>query len=300
MGYGTVYTNGVIAVKERQLLGEKLLRLASMTAEEALRTLSESGFGAGGGDDPVLAEERALDAFIREYAPTQADRAYFLAPRDFHNLKALYKAEKLGSDPAPMLAPEGMWQMAELEAMLAQKKPPVPDIAEDATGAEIGAAFDRAMYAYLFRACARRGDLKKLLRARVDMTNILTACRVSDMGALDSFYIPGGALKKEQFEAAFSSDAEARESAFSGTPYREFYAACLGAARPPYTGAERLLESFEEKSYSERRFGLEGREPFLYYVFRRRAEIRNVRVILVSLRAGVPSSEIEKRLAGVK
>ena len=141
--YGTVYTNGVIAVKERQLLGEKLLRFPGMTAEEVLRVLAESGFGTGG-EDPLRTEERALDAFIREYAPTQADRAYFLVPRDFHNLKALYKAEKLAADPAPMLGPEGLWSVDRLKEMLAKKQPPVPAIGEDATGAAIGAAFDRA------------------------------------------------------------------------------------------------------------------------------------------------------------
>ncbi len=297
MGYGTVYTNGVIAVKEGQLLGEKLLRFPDMTEGEVLRALSESGFGTGS-EDPVLAEERALDAFIREYAPTQADRAYFLAPRDFHNLKALYKAQRLGVDPAPMLAPWGLWEEGELREMLAQNKPPVPRVREDAAGAEIGAAFDGAMYAYLFRVCAKRGDLKKLLRMRVDMTNILTACRVQDMGATDELFLAGGTLKKEQFP--LPGEGEKSEHAFDGTPYRAFYNACLAAGKPPYTGAERILESFEEQSYFGRRFGLDGREPFLYYVFRRRAEIRNVRMILVSLRAGVPPKEIEKRLTGVK
>ena len=60
------------------------------------------------------------------------------------------------------------------------------------------------------------------------------------------------------------------------------------------------MESYEEEMFFRRRFGLEGREPFLYYVFRRRAEIRNVRTVLVALKAGVAAAEIEKRLVGVK
>ncbi len=295
----TVYTNGVIAVKERQLLGEKLSRFPAMTEEEVLRALSESGFGAGGGD-PVLAEERALDAFIREYAPSEADRAYFFAPRDFHNLKALKKAELLSEDPSPMLAPEGLRSVEKLKEMLEEGTPPVPEIEEGATGAEIGAAFDRAMYSYLFRLFRLRRDLTKLLRMRVDMTNILTAFRARDFDAAKELFLPGGSCKEETLRGIFSEDAEKRERALSGTPYAAFYAACLAAGKPPFTGAERLLESFEEKFYAERRFGLEGREPFLYYVFRRRGEIRNVRTVLTALRAGASQAEIEKRLVGGK
>ncbi len=299
MGYSTTYTNGVIAVKERQLLGEKLLRFPGMTAEEVLRALSESGFGQGGGD-PVAAEELALDGFIREYAPTEADRAYFLAPRDFHNLKARYKAKALGVDPAGMLAPEGLWTQEVLDKMLEENKPPVPEIGEGATSAEIGAAFDNAMYEYLFRVCGRRSNLRKLLAARADMTNILTACRAKDAEEAEKLSVAGGTLKEQWLADFFSGDGERREGALAGTPYEAFYAACLSAGKPPFTEAERLLESYEEEMFFRRRFGLEGREPFLYYVFRRRAEIRNVRTVLVALKAGVAAAEIEKRLVGVK
>lgn len=296
MGYATVYTNGVIAVKEGRLLGDKIYLLPAMREEEARRVLAESGFGSG--DDPVAEEEAALDTFIREYAPTAADKAYFLAPRDFHNWKALEKAKRLGVDPAPMLAPTGLMEIGELEERLHAGKPPVPALSAEASGAEIGAAYDNAMYGYLFRVCAKRPPLKRLLRARVDMTNILTACRAQTRDDAEKFRIAGGTLAKEQFFAIVSQDPEARAGALAGTPYREFYKACL--TEPPFTAAERRMESFEEKYFSGRRYGLEGREPFLYYVFRRRAEIRNVRAVLASLRAGVRAEEIEKRLTGGK
>ena len=101
----TLYTNGVIAVKEKQLLGEKLLRFPEMTVQEVFRALSESGFGGDGQDAEALcrAEEGVLDAFIREYGPTKAELTYLLAPRDFHNAKALCKAKRLNKDAEAML-----------------------------------------------------------------------------------------------------------------------------------------------------------------------------------------------------
>ncbi len=295
MGYGTAYTNGVIAVKEKQLLGEKLLRFPGMTAEEVFRALAESGFGAGG-DDPVAAEEASLDGFIREYAPDHAHAAYFLLPRDFHNMKALVKAKLLSADPSPMLAPVGFQTVEELREQI-EKDPPVPwEQLEQATGAEIGAAFDAAMYARLFRVC-RRANLRTLLKVRVDLTNILTACRASDAEEAEKFFLAGGTLARERLFAGIFPEEEKRE-AFNDALCEEFRKACLSAGKTPYTGAERILESFEEKFFFARRFGLEGRELFLYYVFRRRAEIRNVRMILVCLQAGVSAAEIEKRLVG--
>lgn len=298
MGHNTAYINGVIAVKEKSLLGEKLLRFCEMTAEEVLRTLAESGFGADAGG--VAEEERALDAFIREYAPTEADRAYFLAPRDFHNLKALYKAARTGADPAPMLGPEGLYPIRELETILTQKRPPMPEIEGDASGEQVGAAFEKAMFSHLFCVCGRRGILKKLLIARADMTNLLTAFRAGEWARAEALFVGGGTIEKAQWDAVFSEDPAVRAHALAGTPYEAFYAACLAAGKTPYTDAERMLESFEEQFFYEKRFGLEGRESFLYYVFRRRAEIRNVRTVLVCLKAGVPAKQIKRRLAGVQ
>lgn len=307
------YTNGAIAVKEKLLLGEKLLRFTEMTAEEVLRALHEGGFGSGAeaydGESLCGAEERALDAFIREYAPSQAELIYLLAPRDFHNAKAICKAEKLGTEVENMLAPEGLIPVAELSAAIkngeysslgkelgeAVKK---VSESEDITGAEIGSEFDSAMYKYLSAKCKRR-LLKKLLSGRADRTNILTAMRSVEREFAEKLYVGGGRLKNSELARIFEADKA--ENALNDTPGKDFYKLCLSAKEKglPFTEAERALESFEAEYFSQRRYELEGREPFLYYVFRRRAEISNVRIILVCLNAGLPAQDIKKRLRAV-
>ncbi len=303
MTFDTTFTNGVIAVKEKQLLGEKVFRFPELTVGEVVRALSESGFGGGeSSPDAIYAyEQGVLDDFIRTYAPGEAEKNFFLAPRDFHNLKALYKAERLGRSADGMLAPAGMRSIDELKTMLAEKKG-LPEIGDDATGAEIGAAFDRAEFQYLFRACALRPILKKLLRARADMTNLLTAFRASSMEEAESLFLQGGKLKKEDLMRVFSEDPERRAHAPAKFPYAEFYGACAAAKEKglPLTDAERMKEEFETRFFFEKRFALSGKEPFLYYVFRRKAEISNVRTVLICLNAGVSAREIGKRLFGVK
>ncbi len=300
MTLDTTFTNGVIAVKEKQLLGEKLLRFPEMETGEVLRALSESGFGGGESEPDAVCshEERVLDDFILTYAPSEADKAFFLAPRDFHNLKALEKAKRLGVSAENMLAPEGLYTVGELQKGVL----PVPEIAEEATGAEIGAAYDGAMFSYLFKVCRLRPVLKKFLAMRADMTNILTAFRAADAQQAERLFLRGGKLGKKELSLLFAEDAVTREHALDKTPYAAFYRECLAAREKgdPFTAAERMKGTFEAKYFFDKKYNLQGKEPFLYYVFRRRAEIANVRTVLVCLRAGVDAREIGKRLVGVE
>ena len=311
-----IYTNGVIAVKERSLLGDKILRFTEMTAEEVLRALHESGFGSGAesteGEALCEAEERSLDAFIREYAPSLTELGFLLSPRDFHNAKALIKAAKLNADAEKLLAPEGLVAVADILAAISKQdysllSGELANAVRDAfekenlTGAEIGAIFDVALYKHLHALCKWRKVLKKLLAGRADRLNILTAMRSSDREFAEKLFVGGGTLGKKEFDLIFSEDKEVSAKALDKTAYKQFYAQCFAAKEKglPFTEAERALESFEAEHFAERRFELEGREPFLYYVFRRRAEIQNVRIILVCLNAGLSAQDIKRRLRAV-
>ena len=282
----SVYTNGVIAVKEKQLLGDKLLRFIEMTADEALRSLKESGFGVSSedGEEMCRAEESALDAFIREYAPSDCELIYLLAPRDFHNAKAICKAERLKTDAEKLLTFEGLIKLSELIAAIRNADfkflgeelgGAVKEVLEreDITGAEIGAVFDRALFAHLSKSCAKNRVLKKLIARRADCTNILTAMRSGDREFAGKLYLKGGSLKTEALDRIFDENAERAARAMDGTPYAGFYRLCLDAKEKgqPFTEAERALESSEAEYFAEKRFELEGKQPFLYYVFRRRA-----------------------------
>ena len=59
-----------------------------------------------------------------------------------------------------------------------------------------------------------------------------------------------------------------------------------------------MLESFETDFFAEKPYELSGQGTFLYYIFRRRAENENVRIVFVCLRAGLSEAEIKKRLRG--
>ena len=320
------FTNGVIAVKEKSLLQDRILKLCDTGAEEALRTLTECGFGKGADVNSVYefeklisADSQAIDGFIREYAPSQTELEYLFAARDFHNAKAVVKAHCLNTEVESMLAPEGLIPVAQITQCVSEAKfSSLGKILGEATakayaaltdtenkgvsGAEIGVIFERALFEYLFSVCGKNRTLKKLLTAKADMTNILTALRSESYDEAEKFFIEGGNLKKEQLEKLFEQDTEKRSRALHGTPYADFLALCLAdkGAGLPLTQAERVMESYEAKFFSARKYELDKREPFLYYVFRRRAENANVRILFVCLLAGMGEREIKARLRAVQ
>lgn len=323
MAIDVLYTNGVIAAREKYLLKDKIAKLCETDAEEALRQLTDSGFGKGAEigsayeyETLISADEKSIDEFIREYAPSEAEAAYLLAPRDFHNAKALVKAHFLGLDEEKLLAPEGLVPVSVLSQCIREEKYDLLGeelggavkaaaelFAEDAnavSGAEIGIIFEKALYARLVKACARNGLLKKLIEAKADMTNILTALRAQDAEYAAKCYV-GGTLREKQLEKLFCEDTEKAMHALDGTPYAVFLAKCLEekSVGKPMTQAERLLESYETEYFSAKKYELVKNQPFLYYVFRRRAENENVRILFVCLLAGMRDNEIKRRLRAI-
>lgn len=317
MAKNLLYTNGVIAAREKYLLKDKILKLCEGGAEETFRTLTESGFGKGAEvgsvydfEKLVTADEQSIDEFIREYAPSQAEQAYLLSERDFHNAKAILKAYCLHLEIEKLLAPEGLIPVrtitdcikesnyAPLGAALSEAVEKAAKLFEsegDVSGAEIGIIFEKARFKHLVKTCSRNGVLKKLITVRADMTNILTALRSTESEYAQKSYVEGGKLTVKQLDKLFSDNPA---KALEGTPYSEFLKKCLKdkAAGLPLTDAERVFESYETEFFAQRKYELEKAQPFLYYVFRRRAENANVRILFVCLLAGMREVDIKKRL----
>ncbi|MGN0813587.1 MAG: V-type ATPase subunit [Candidatus Coproplasma sp.] len=321
MAIDVLYTNGVIAAMEKYLLKDKILKLCETDAESALRSICDSGFGKGAEvvsaydyEQLLSADERAIDAFIREYSPTEAEKAYLLAPRDFHNAKALVKARYLDLDEQKLLAPEGLIPVSVISKCVKEEDySPLGAELGDAvkaaaelfcadvngvSGSEVGCIFEKALYSYLSKSCRKNRLLAKLIAAKADMTNILTALRSPDEDYAANRYVGGGTLDLKKLEKLFGDDAEKAAHSLDDTPYAHFCAKCFedkNAGRP-MTQAERLLESYETEYFSAKKYELVNNQPFLYYVFRRRAENENVRILFVCLLAGLSDSEIKNRL----
>ena len=197
----TTYTNGVIAVKEKSLLKEKIFRLCEVGIDEAFRMLLESGFGGMATENLyqyeqlIDAETSALDTFINTYAPSQAECVYFLLPRDFHNAKALIKAKFLGENADKMLAPNGLFDVETLKNCVQNGNykniDDCPELAkacqesedvlqEQPLGMKVGEIFEKYLYQALYVRVKKNRTLRNLLAIKADMTNVLIAFRSKD------------------------------------------------------------------------------------------------------------------------
>lgn len=323
MAKDVVYTNGVIAVREQSLLGGKISKLCEATADEAFRSVVESGFGRGADAQSVLefekllfADGRELDAFIREYAPTPADSAYFLVPRDFHNAKAAFKAIYADGNFKEMQAPAGLIDADEIYAAIKENDftslyDGLKEACEDAselfsdedkpvTGTKLGVLFESAKNKRLLKVCGKNGFLKKLITARADMTNILTAMRVKTPECAAENFVSGGTVGFEKLQKLTGAEPERAAALFDGTPYADFVKACLEAKAEgkPCTKAELMRDNLETDFLGAHRYELKKSQPFLYYVLRRRAENANLRIIFVCLMAGMDEADVKARLRG--
>lgn len=319
MAKDVLYTNGVIAAREKYLLNDKISKLCDSDAEEAFRTLTENGFGKNAEaadvydyEKLVAADEADIDGFIREYAACRADAEYLLSPRDFHNAKAAVKARFLKADLDGMLAPEGLIPVGTIVNCVNEEtyEPLGKELGDAvkeatglfadgaATGAETGIIFEKALYRHLTVSCSKNGVLKKLLAAKADMTNILTAMRSSDADHAAKCYLEGGKLSEKQLSRLFSEDKEKAKESFKGTPYYGFVKKCFADKEKnlPLTSAEKVCESYEAEFFSAKKYELEKTQPFLYYVFRRRVENANARILFACLLAGMGEAEIRNRM----
>ena len=320
--FDSTYTNGVIATREKYLLKEKMLRLCELSAEESFRVLLESGFGGGAEnvtgmheyENLIAAEEASVDEFIRQYAPSEAIKAYLLGARDFHNAKALTKAAYLNVSSERLLAPAGLIPVEELTACiengdfesLKTRNAFLGEACEQAktlleenpSGSALGAIFEKAQYRYLWKVAKGKPVLKKLLIAKADMTNILTALRSDNAEEAAEKYLPVGKLKESELGALFADNADTIKDTFAKTPYADFVKLCLFDKQRglPMTEAEKFVGGYDVSYFSERKYALEKIEPFLYYVYRRRIENANVRIVFACLFAGLNEHEIKKRL----
>lgn len=318
-----LYTNGVIASREKYFLKDKIFRLAESGAEEAFRALLDGGFGAGAEvtnaydfEKLISAEEALLDGFIKEYASSKSEQIYFFTPRDYHNAKAALKAVNFNLDGEKMYSPEGLIPLSvilncvkereysPLGVYLAEALSSAQTLSDGGeenakfvSGAEVGIIFERAKFAEILKKC-KTPVLKKLVKTNIDMTNILSALRSKDYESFENYYIEGGKITKRNFKEVFS---DSPEGAFSKTPLEKFYKICLNAKQSglPFTEGEKALSTIEADFFAEKKYELERGNPFLYYVFRRRAEIENVRILFVCLFAGMNEAEIKKRLRAV-
>ena len=235
----------------------------------------------------------------------------FRVKYDYHNAKAMLKAEATGSEPLPVMSSSGR---VPPEALLSAYREdrlhelPAPLAKAIAEGRELLArtanpqladfAMDRAYFEELRALSAEKGDfVKGYVSILADSTNLKSAVRTARLGKNADFLrlalVPGGKVDADRFTAA----GDALPVLFNGSALAE--AASLGAAAAEggsMTAFERACDNAVMTYLRGAKLVSFGEEAVLAYLAAVENEITAVRMILTGRLAGIAPQTIRERL----
>lgn len=310
------------AMENRLLTKERMDRmLEARTNDEAVKILSECGYGDFGQPTPAIIEERLAEARaavyqdLRTALPDPRLLDVFRAKYDYHNAKVLIKSEAMNTDETRLLVEGGRYapaalreayQKEDLRACNEQFRAAVVEAREtlavtgDPQAADL--ILDKAYFSEL-AAIAEETDsrfLRGYVKLSIDAANLRSAVRAQRMerGAdfLSQVLVPGGNVSEKSVASAGTNELAAL---FAGGPLAE--AATLGAALTAggsghLTAFERLCDNALTGYLTQARRIPFGEEVPIGYLHAKEAEFTAIRIIMTGRMAGLDTEIIRERL----
>ena len=297
------------------LLGdERLKRALDGDFDNAVKVLSETGFGVGVSADAdidalIEKETEKLAEFIRSAAPTADIKKYFLLPYDFRNAESVIKAKYLKTEP--ILNRCGVLDEKTLkDKIFADDYKGLPDnmakalseadrifVEGTADGCKINSLFIKALYDELF-ALKTDKRISEMLKAQADMLNIGIALRARNYDMAKRQFVKCGILSENDLKTLCEAELAVISEKFFFSRYKaEMTAAINGLENDKNLKEfEKASESYPAKMMNKERYSSEGAVPFIRYCVYKKADIVNARIILIGLSVGLSREGIASRL----
>ena len=327
------YASARIRSLENRLVGRERteILIESRTPDEVMDRLAEYGYtlpeGADGtvpvGEAISAAREAMLLAVLREAfdeveaaVPDRSLFRYFRYPYDCNNLKAAIKCAVRGIPAADLLFDFGTVPADTVEALLREGKyeslpphmaaaVPMAKDAYDRTGdpRRIDTVLDNACYADMLAAATETEDatLISWVKAKIDLTNILTTLRILRMGMggvgeafLEEALLTGGTLDRAFFTSVYAEGETRFWEALSPTAYYRL-AQVEGDPRP-LSAVEKACDDLYMNLVREG-----ARIPFGAavaggYLIGCETSVKNIRIILAAKDAGLDTTVLRERV----
>ena len=308
----------VVRSKENNLVTkDKLMQMAEApTAEDALRILTESGYGtlAPGEihDFEKLLSAQLSDAYksLAGLIPDDKLVDIFLYKNDYHNIKVLIKQTVSGIDGSAYLIDGGTVSLDRLKAAFEERKfTDLPEIdikavndamdeyAKTKDGRYIDLILDRACFATMATAAKKTkndyviGYVERL----ADVTNIKTFARIKRRGKnykiYEDAFVDGGSIALDAFKDAFESDNP--EAVLSGRVYDQV---CEGFMSESFTEFEKNCDDFIMSYVKDARYKSLTPEPIVGYIIGKETEIKCVRIIMTCKLNNIDTETIKERV----
>ena len=316
----------VRAMENGLLTAEQFEQLINAKSDEEERKLLRS-FGYGELEprhpEAIDADLTAMRASALEDLgasfPDPGHLDVFKIKYDYHNVKAMLKADAMGVGPGGMLTDLGRVRVEEIYTAGHAKGP--EELAELAgyLGAAAHAGYeilsttrdpqlaDIAVDKWYFRDLLETaestgsGFLTGYVRLQIDASNLRTLVRTLRMGKNADFLrgvlVEGGGISTDEILRVSANNGGALTELYAPTPLAD--AAEEGAK----TLSGGMLTEFEKRCDDAVNAYLEaarlipfGEEPVLAYLAARETEYMNLRIVLMGRAVGVPADVIRSRL----
>lgn len=296
--------------------------LDARTDDEAVKILQECGYPELDATHPEAMDaalSAAREATLADLADSAPDPRYidiFKLKYDYHNVKAVLKADAMGTDAGHMLMDMGRVSAEELKeavqsgelenlpvrlaAAVAEAKE-VLDTTRDPQLSDI--VLDRWCYKDMDDVAEATGSkfLHGYVKAQIDAANLRSLVRTIRMGKNANF------LKGVLFEGGdIETDAILKISAAGGSGMMELYgptrfqAAAEAGTEALRGGALTRFEKLCDDAVGDYLAGAQfvpfGEAPLLGYLAARETEYTNLRILLLGRSTGLPADVIRSRL----
>ncbi len=316
------YAVGMIRVFETQMLtSQHVERLVEAEYEEALHILDETPIGDYLRGARLAGEvNEGLNAFLRDTYDRLAKALphdsfimeFFRCRFDFHNLKALLKAEKAEGEPEGLLEGLGTLDVDELRKGLEAPfilpwpyKETVEELAQGwKTPQELDTVVDRRYLEYRLFLAEREGSpfMVDFARASIDLANLKLLLRArilsKEKESVQAMLARGGFVDVVTLVDIYGDAPEAMARKLEGINYFARLMEMAGEEEELVRLTEfdrRSDDQLMEMVRGTKRISV-GVEPVFAYIRARENETLLVRLILVAKLHNIPPAAIEKML----
>lgn len=318
-----LYAVGRIRALEKTLIGrEKLSRLMEGSADDAVRFLSEAGYGSSGEGardcEQMIANELADAAkLLNEITPDKQLTDLYLMQADMQNVKMLIKLRLQGQTESPAWAVGGIIPKDKLTAAVAAAEysvfPPViadalskleKELAAGVDPQKLSVAVDRAYIEYVFEALKKHPDevATAYFKGYADFSNILAMLRMKAMKAekadVAKVLLPAGDIPHQKLIEVYDLPMENMVKTLALGKAKDDIAGALEEAAKSNRPAviERFRDDYQIRLVKKHKSENDSVYPVLGYYLAKVQEARNIRLIVTARRNGLSGQVIEERL----
>ena len=296
--------------------------LEAKTDEEAAKILQECGYPELDAADPEAmdaalsaAREETL-ADVMDGAPEPRYIELFKLKYDYHNAKALLKAEAMGTSADRMLMDMGRvpaavlkeavrtGELDELPAMLASAVAEAREILDTTRDPQLSdIVLDRWTYADMEALAEDTNSdfLRGYVAVQIDAANLRALVRTIRMGKSPEFLrgvlIEGGEIPTDAILTLSANHGSGMSEVYGPTRFAAAAEAGTEALRGgALTNFEKLCDDAVGDYLSGAQYVPFGEAPLVGYLAARETEYTNLRILLMGRGAGLPADVIRSRL----